>query len=785
MSKLAKGAHKDAALSILFRNDPATLLGELGAVDEKNPLLGNEDDNLDEGDQRNRQYAMIVYRTYSALVKGVSGLSKEEVERYQTEAATAFQSAQQQTLPDLDVLSIRFPTLGPLNLLGEGPMEGYNRVFNLLRHFGVSVTKANWKERLGRVSDPFESKLITPDNAPLWMCPSTTTNTRPIQKEPTPPPPSTKPPVEVKIEWRKTFLHHFGERLTFPKLKQSVPIHLEEIDELQLRDTIRRVYNFRDLDCQFEGAVIHYTQDDEEADPEELYPNCEWQRCQTCLAESHDPVIIFTLRQLEDGEDLYESNQPPLTLSSILQNVENDVAPTQYGAASFSRITSETDPVTARLVGARAQAPTDAADRVEGNVDGFDLSTPKGKEDWAKWAIPKVKGFIPMARVKKGKKINASFDSMADIAKAEGEIAAREIDVSFDLILQTCLGLHGLQVETDQDFQVDETDKASKLVRFYKVQHVFTGAASQVGPRIDLCIKVLAMQFTRLDGRARKWSCLLITRAKRDYYEYQVNGAVWMLSRSLGAMPGNLPEAHTALPEVKAAMDRLKGPRTYGGFVVDSTGLGKTIMVLLFLALFSQYHQEEKHRPTLLTVPTAVIKQWADEIQQHWKMFRLVVAYGDRTQFAKGTTFMSAKAMRNLPRTSRLPRHLKRMFNVEDPEASKYIVLTTYETIASRTISIVKKITKVAIPHDPPVHDDNGNEAFMQEEQSKSVYVSNAEGFFGMIIGDEGHRCRHAATKTHASLKLLKAKYVWLITATPVINEPMVSSSIYLQTCLE
>ena len=95
--------------------------------------------------------------------------------------------------------------------------------------------------------------------------------------------------------------------------------------------------------------------------------------------------------------------------------------------------------------------------------------------------------------------------------------------------------------------------------------------------------------------------------------------------------------------------------------------------------------------------------------------------------------------MRNLLRISRLFKYLKKMFNVEDLEVLKYIVLIIYEIIAFHTISIVKKIIKIIISHNSIVYDNNNNKIFMQEKQLKSIYILNTEEFFKIIIENEEH----------------------------------------------
>ena len=107
-----------------------------------------------------------------------------------------------------------------------------------------------------------------------------------------------------------------------------------------------------------------------------------------------------------------------------------------------------------------------------------------------------------------------------------------------------------------------------------------------------------------------------------------------MLQKTIGFIP------HPFAPcfkqrDVRAALDALRIVPTYGGLVIDQTGLGKTIQVLLFLAIFVNFHIEIEngraaYRTILLVVPSTVIKQWADEIAKHWAAtFSLIISYGE------------------------------------------------------------------------------------------------------------------------------------------------------------
>lgn len=144
-------------------------------------------------------------------------------------------------------------------------------------------------------------------------------------------------------------------------------------------------------------------------------------------------------------------------------------------------------------------------------------------------------------------------------------------------------------------------------------------------------------------GPAKMSYCAILPTVQRTFYAYQINGAAWMLMHTLGGMPINLSKTHKENTMTAAALTKLNSIQTFGGLVVDQTGLGKTIQVLLFLAFYVQFHHKTPYKPILLVVPTAVICQWADEIATHWSHgFELIIAYSELSQFQKSVTIITA-----------------------------------------------------------------------------------------------------------------------------------------------
>ena len=61
---------------------------------------------------------------------------------------------------------------------------------------------------------------------------------------------------------------------------------------------------------------------------------------------------------------------------------------------------------------------------------------------------------------------------------------------------------------------------------------------------------------------------------------------------------------------------------------------------------------------------------------------------------------------------------------------------------------------------------DSGN----QPKRLRKHYTSRFQGAFEHVLCDEGHRLRNAHTRNAVAVRLLRAGFLWLITATPLLN---------------
>jgi SNF2 family DNA or RNA helicase len=107
---------------------------------------------------------------------------------------------------------------------------------------------------------------------------------------------------------------------------------------------------------------------------------------------------------------------------------------------------------------------------------------------------------------------------------------------------------------------------------------------------------------------------------------------------------------------------------------------------------------------------------------------------------------------------SHWPKNLCYVFDTSNPQSAKTILLSTYDTFASRTLNTV----------------------FEKREGKKDRkrYMSKWKNIFNVVILDEGHKLRHPWTKIYAAVKGLMAEIHWFLTATPVVNSSVVGYSL-------
>lgn len=253
------------------------------------------------------------------------------------------------------------------------------------------------------------------------------------------------------------------------------------------------------------------------------------------------------------------------------------------------------------------------------------------------------------------------------------------------------------------------------------------------------------------------------------FLDSQINGAAFMLQRSLGYIPIS-PERATD-EEISTATKSLDSICTQGGYLVDSTDFGKTMTALLFANYYAEYADHSTgHRPISIITPNgAVLGQWVDIKCRHFRGLTPILSCDDRPPQPKYlSNWVSSTAMREAPGClDQWPPDLEYVFDTKDPRASKTVIITPYDTHKERTLMTTWKKTKKAKV-------DKGDEQAKGKRKKhydeEPIFESKWRGRYSLVIADEGHRIRHPDTKTFASISKLEAPVNWFLSATPVMN---------------
>ncbi|KAI0363945.1 hypothetical protein BV20DRAFT_975060 [Pilatotrama ljubarskyi] len=160
-----------------------------------------------------------------------------------------------------------------------------------------------------------------------------------------------------------------------------------------------------------------------------------------------------------------------------------------------------------------------------------------------------------------------------------------------------------------------------------------------------------------------------------------------------------------------------------GGILADDMGLGKTVQMIATMVI-NQPTQEDKHRTTLIVVPAALMSQWRDEVNSKTNgMFEVHVQHGRD--------------------------------KIKDPEllAEKDVVITTYQTLN----------LDFSIPNDI-----EGSDEEMDWLRDHGGPLSRMRWY--RVVLDEAQFIRNRGTRSSKAVAMLRAKYRWCLTGTPITN---------------
>ena len=86
---------------------------------------------------------------------------------------------------------------------------------------------------------------------------------------------------------------------------------------------------------------------------------------------------------------------------------------------------------------------------------------------------------------------------------------------------------------------------------------------------------------------AHRAECTTLPGCDIKFLNSYIDSAAFILQPSLGKIP--IPEERANDPSIHEAAQSLESVKTFGGYVVDGTGFGKTMAALLFASQYGKY----------------------------------------------------------------------------------------------------------------------------------------------------------------------------------------------------
>ncbi|EFR00181.1 DNA repair protein RAD5 [Nannizzia gypsea CBS 118893] len=169
-----------------------------------------------------------------------------------------------------------------------------------------------------------------------------------------------------------------------------------------------------------------------------------------------------------------------------------------------------------------------------------------------------------------------------------------------------------------------------------------------------------------------------------------------------------------------------------GGFLCDEMGFGKTIQAIANMVDGSATLDSKEPKTTLIVTPTHLIEHWKDELLKHVKSSALgiiVVYHGAQKQDLR--LIIQSAGQQNIG-----------------------AIITTYSEIRASCHF--------------PVPDFTSKEDENKWKSDNCCFLHNFK--FRRIYLDEAHEIKNHKSKTSEAVRLLVAKFRWVITGTPIHN---------------
>ncbi|EIM84514.1 uncharacterized protein STEHIDRAFT_61302 [Stereum hirsutum FP-91666 SS1] len=160
-----------------------------------------------------------------------------------------------------------------------------------------------------------------------------------------------------------------------------------------------------------------------------------------------------------------------------------------------------------------------------------------------------------------------------------------------------------------------------------------------------------------------------------------------------------------------------------GGILADEMGLGKTVQMIATMAM-NPPSEDDKNKTTLIVVPAALLHQWKEELE------------------AKTNGIFSVHV-----------HHGKEKLKTLSAMKSKDVIITTYQSLN----------LEFSIKDD--CADSAEEDAWLEQYGGLMAKMK-----WYRVILDEAQFVRNRNTRSSKTVAMLKAKYRWMLTGTPITN---------------
>jgi hypothetical protein len=276
---------------------------------------------------------------------------------------------------------------------------------------------------------------------------------------------------------------------------------------------------------------------------------------------------------------------------------------------------------------------------------------------------------------------------------------------------------------------------------------------------------------------SRYQSKLLGTSTKCEFFAFQINGAVGLLLKLIGRIDplallkwAKIPHQSAEGQRVISAAGKLKHLTLHAAICADLTGFGKTKLVLLAVQLYSIL--TEFNKPSLLIVPSALVSQWAAEIQTYWPYFRPILSYGGESGWESHFDTIKSKEMES----KSWPVSLAAIMSGSDPMAKSAVILTSYDTHIRRT-AYTEQVQVPGVPFAKPRFHEDGSPKWKKRPRVQTLWKTTHQGVFGLLLADEAHKVKNQRSGIWAVLYQQQYQTILLATATPMYNSTQVRLS--------